>query len=179
MKLAGVRRRTVAACGLAGVLLAGCSSPDTQEPDTEPEALPRVTLPALDPGQPALKLARVRGPAVLSFWASWCPPCRRELPVIQRYAERAEGRVRVIGIDFADPDRETAGDWARQAGVRYQLVSDVDGELSGTGPFPVIRGLPFLALVDAAGRVVHREFVIISSTGQLADLVAEHLGVRV
>jgi hypothetical protein len=42
----------------------------------------------------------------------------------------------------------------------------------------VLRGLPFLALVDADGRVTHQEFTIVESRQQLVDLVDRHLGIR-
>jgi hypothetical protein len=62
--------------------------------------------------------------------------------------------------------------------VTYPLVADPQAALDGASPFPRISGLPFLALVDDEGRVVHREFVIIESERQLRELVEEHLEVE-
>jgi thiol-disulfide isomerase/thioredoxin len=138
--------------------------------------LPEVTLPCLG-GGPDVDLSSLRGPMVVNLWASWCGPCRQEMPVLQDFHERYGDRVRLLGIDHNDPQTTNAMELVRDTGVTYPLLADPQTTLSGAAPFPVLRGLPFLALVDEDGVVVHREFVIIESTEQLAGLVEEHLGV--
>jgi thiol-disulfide isomerase/thioredoxin len=65
------------------------------------EQLPPLTLPCLGAdGQ--VRLADLDGPTVINIWASWCDPCRAELPAFQRYADSAGPRVRVIGVDSDD-----------------------------------------------------------------------------
>jgi len=115
---------------------------------------------------------------VINLWASNCVPCRTELPIYQKFARTHAGQVDVLGIDYRDPQSGAAVELAEQSGVGYRLLTDPDATIAGKGPFPVLRGLPFLALVDAQGQVVHREYVEITSLGQLEDLVAEHLGVN-
>lgn len=138
--------------------------------------LPAVTLPALGEGEP-VDLAAVRGPAVVSFWASWCPPCRAEMPILQRFFEKYAGRVDVLGIDFTDPQVSAARALVARAGVTYPLVTDLDGSVSGRGAIPRLRGLPYLVLVDAEGTVAYSGYVAIDSLDQLEELVEEHLGV--
>jgi thiol-disulfide isomerase/thioredoxin len=138
--------------------------------------LPEVTLPCLGGGSD-VDLSGLRGPLVVNLWASWCGPCRKEMPVLQDFHERYGDRVAVLGIDHNDPQTTNALELVRDTGVTYPLLADPQTALSGTEPFPVLRGLPFLALVDEEGVVVHREFVVLESTDQLADLVEEHLGV--
>jgi thiol-disulfide isomerase/thioredoxin len=139
--------------------------------------LPAVTLPCFG-GGPDVDLGALRGPMVVNLWASTCGPCRREMPILEDFHERYGDRVAVLGIDYQDVQTEAAMDLVRQTGATYPLLADPQSELSGAAPFPVLRGLPFLALVDADGRVTHQEFTIVESRQQLVDLVDRHLGIR-
>ncbi len=139
--------------------------------------LPSLELPCFgSPG--SVDLATLRGPMVVSVWASWCAPCRRELPILQEFAEASGGRVGVLGIDYADRQTSNAGQLLVSSGVTYPQVADPGGQISGAAPLPRIAGLPFLALVDAEGRVVHQEFRELDDRSDLERLVAEHLGVQ-
>ena len=138
--------------------------------------LPSVTLPCLG-GGPDVNLASLRGPMVVNLWAVWCTPCRKELPILQKFQEKHGDKVPMLGVDYNDTQPEQALGLAKQTGVTYPLLADPQARLDYKSPFPSLRGLPFLALVDADGKVVHQEFVVIESLGQLEDLVEKHLGV--
>jgi thiol-disulfide isomerase/thioredoxin len=148
--------------------------------DCEPGAggghLPKVTLACLG-GGPAVDVSSLRGPLVLSFWAAWCEQCRQEMPVLQQFHQEHGDQVPVLGIDWLDPYPGSALELAGDAGATYPSLADPGGELQGTQEFARITGLPFLALVDAAGEVAYAQFGVIDSTDELADLVDEHLGV--
>lgn len=163
-----MRRRTPALVGLVLVALvfAGCSTGSLER--TSAPTLPDVTLQAFDSG-PSLALASLRGPAVVNVWASWCGPCRRELPRYQAFAQKYAGQVKVLGIDFQDPRHDKAQQLVDRTGVRYPLYRDLDGAVHATV-------LPELILVDARGRVAHRAYVEIRSVAQLEQLVRTHLG---
>ena len=137
--------------------------------------LPELTLPCLGGGRD-VDLSSLRGPLVVNLWASWCGPCRREMPLLQSFHEEYGDQVPVLGIDYEDPQTVNAMRLVRDTGVTYPLLADPQSELSGAAPFPVLRGLPFLALVDADGRVAHQEFTIVESRQQLVQLVDRHLG---
>lgn len=137
--------------------------------------LPRVILPCLGGGRD-VDLSSLRGPLVVNLWASWCGPCRKEMPILEDFHQRYGDRVQVIGIDYQDVQTSAAMDLVRQTGATYPLLADPQSQLSGAAPFPVLRGLPFLALVDADGRVAHQEFTIVESRQQLVGLVNRHLG---
>lgn len=165
---------------LALVFLAGaCSVDETKSPGPSalPAPLPEITLEGIA-GHPDVDLAEVRGPAVVNVWASWCGPCRDEMPILEEFSQKYAGEVDVLGIDFQDPNAGAVEEFLAEAQVTYPLVRDVDGDISARGPFPYMQGLPFMAFVDADGQVVGRQFVIIDDLAQLEALVEEHLGVE-
>jgi cytochrome c biogenesis protein CcmG, thiol:disulfide interchange protein DsbE len=138
--------------------------------------LPDVTLPCLGGGRP-VHLAGLRGrPMVVNLWASWCTPCRDELPVLQDFYERAEGKLLMLGVDFEDTRPGAALQLLQETGVTYPQVADFDKAIdAGLGRHPV----PMTVLVDADGAVVAKLPLEITSVDQLADLVEESLGVQV
>ena len=149
---------------------------DCSPGDATSGGLPGLTLPCLG-GGPDVDLAALEGPMVVNLWAVWCTPCRQELPILQKFQEKHGGTVPMLGIDYNDTQPEQALRLAKETGVTYPLLADPQARLDYKTPFPSLRGLPFLALVDADGKVAHREFVVIESLGQLEDLVEKHLGV--
>jgi cytochrome c biogenesis protein CcmG, thiol:disulfide interchange protein DsbE len=160
----------VALC-LAGLLTA-CSGDD--RPDVK--TLPEVTLVGFD-SEEKVDLSTLKGPMVVNLWASWCGPCVEELPVLEAF-DRAHGNeVAVLGINHQETQRGDAEKLIDRTGVTFELLSDPTGEVSDSPPFPFIKGMPFLALVDADGVVVHMEFDQIKSVAELEELVDEHLDV--
>lgn len=139
-----------------------------------PAPLPDLVLDGFADGS-EVQLADLRGPLVINVWATWCGPCREEMPVLEEFHQAHQDRVGLIGIDYQDPRSEEAEAFVAETGVTYPLYSDVDGEIDRRGPFPHLRGLPFLAFVDEQGQVVGREFVIIDDVAELEGLVEKHL----
>lgn len=137
--------------------------------------LPAVTLPCFGGGD-EVDLSTLRGPMVVNLWAASCGPCRTEMPILQGFYEQHGDEVSVLGIDYQDTQPTGAMQLVQDTGVTYPLLADTQSDLDGASPIPRIQGLPFVALVDADGRVVHQEFVIIESEQQLLDLVDDHLG---
>lgn len=158
---------------LLALLVAGCADqPAAVEPVGVGSPLPELTLPSLGSDEP-VTLADLSGPLVVNLWATWCVPCREELPELQRYADAAAGEVGVVGVVTEDR-RDAAAALAQDLGLRFPSVEDRGGRLKTALGVP---GLPVTVFVDAAGvvRYVHREPGLDEST--VARLVAEHLGV--
>lgn len=138
------------------------------------EGLPELALPCLG-GGPDVTLSSLRGtPLVLNLWASWCGPCRDELPFFQRLHERAGRRLAVLGVDIDDREPGRALALAIDTGVTYPLLADPDALLRA--PLRVM-ALPQTVLVAGDGRVVAVERNVMSSYDQLLALVQQHLGV--
>ena len=114
---------------------------------------PKATLPLL--GRPGERsLADYRGRVVvLNFWASWCPPCISELPLLERTQERivSQGGT-VLGVNYKDIP-EDAVDLARRAGLTFPNIRDRDGEYAEK--YATV-GFPETFVVDRAGRIAAR-----------------------
>jgi thiol-disulfide isomerase/thioredoxin len=99
-------------------------------------------------------LGRFQGrPLVLNFWATWCAPCREEMPGFAELDRRWQGRVAFVGLSSEDP--ETVARFGRDLKIGYALWtggSEVDALASRLGNVAAV--LPFTALVDPSGRVV-------------------------
>lgn len=181
-------RRLAAPVALVAVLLvSGCASGSGSGPGSGPGSgsgsgsgsggagreatqLPGVTLASFEDGGTPLALRSLRGPAVVNLWASWCGPCKRELPYYAQLSKKYAGKLDVVGIDFQETKASAAQALVRDTGVDYPLYLDPDGALRAIG-------LPKVILVDAAGKVVFEKYVEITSLAQLEKLVSDHLEV--
>jgi len=97
------------------------------------------------------QLRALRGhPVVVNLWASWCAPCRHELPFFQRQALKRGAKVAFLGVNSNDSEGE-----ARRLGERYPMPypSFVDPRLAVAGEYGA-KGLPATAFYDASGRRV-------------------------
>lgn len=176
---AGVRVTTPAAthsvsAGPLASTPAGAEGLDPCPPSTAGQAseggLPDVTLQCLGDG-PAVRLAGLRGePRLVNVWASWCPPCRAEMPWLQ---DAYAAGIDVLGVDAEDlPD--AAGALVGELGIRYPSVFDPDNEL---GRAVGVTSKPITLFVSADGEVVHTQIGAFDSPERLRTLVAEQLGV--
>lgn len=102
----------------------------------------------------AFDLAHVlgHGPVAVNVWASWCDPCREEMPLL---AHAAGTSLRVVGIDEQDSSR-SARAFASSRGARYPSLSDPDGKLLATLRMLPQDGVPSTLFVDREGRVAAR-----------------------
>lgn len=166
------------------LLLAGCSS---EQATPSPSAtiddcsvfelgtetnFPNIEVECLE-GEDTVKLNQIKGPFILVVWASWCMPCRDEMPFIQTFKDTYGSKVQVIGYDILDETSQAIGasvNW----GVNIASVEDPDGvfraDLGITAP-------PTTLFVNAEGVIVHRKFGAVSSVEELVELAELHFQV--
>jgi cytochrome c biogenesis protein CcmG/thiol:disulfide interchange protein DsbE len=115
--------------------------------------MPEFALPVLgEEGRTVSDQDLVGKPFLLNVWASWCPTCRYEHPVITDLAE--SGAVRVIGLNYRD-EAADAQQWLRRFGNPYEFsLADVSGR---TGIDFGVYAAPESFLVDAEGNVVFKQ----------------------
>ena len=111
-------------------------------------------------------------PLVVNFFASWCVPCKKEMPDIERVHRALGDRVTILGIAVRDSERDAAA-LVERTGVTYDVARDVGGKLFGD--LGVIN-MPSTFFVSPQGRVVGANAGAMSEK-ELRSLVAEHLGV--
>ena len=125
--------------GLSGITMVNRPAPD-------------FTLTTFDGTK--ISMADLKGkPVVLNFWASWCPPCRVEAPLLEQawraYKERG---VSFLGVDLQDK-KEDALAYIREFGITYSMGPDPTGEISIDYG---VSGLPVTFFVSREGEIVRR-----------------------
>ena len=136
--------------------------------------LPDVVLPCLGGGPDVALRAEPPGrPTLVNVWASWCAPCAEEAPDLVAFAEKAAGRVAVVGVLHQD-DLGRGLAFTRDFRMRYPSVVDADGEVQRA----FRPGPPVTLFLDAEGRVVHQRSGAFRDLAEVEGLVAEHLGVQ-
>jgi cytochrome c biogenesis protein CcmG, thiol:disulfide interchange protein DsbE len=126
-------------------VLAACS-PDRPATTTWGDGTPALgTQPLVErsPEQFAADLAKLEGRVVVvNFWASWCVPCRTELPDLQKVSREFAGRpVTFVGVDASD-ERAAAAKLLGRTGVTYPTVYDRKGIYGGIASRWSVTGLP-------------------------------------
>ncbi|MEU7654662.1 TlpA disulfide reductase family protein [Micromonospora taraxaci] len=152
----------------------GTKTPGTTAPAAGGQALPELTLSCFTGGAP-VALRSVAGPAVINVWASWCPPCRKELPAFQRLSQRTTGQLQVVGVNSRD-SRSGAQSIGEDFGVRFPILVDQGEALQRELKRNAI---PLTLFVDADGRIRHIDATGALDDAQLAKLVRQHLGLTV
>jgi thiol-disulfide isomerase/thioredoxin len=120
----------------------------------QPQALDRVTF---DNGAgETLALADFRGQiVVLNLWATWCPPCRKEMPTLDALQQRLGGDdFQVIALSVDQGGAEAVRDFYDQIGIEH-LPLYVDSSMRAMSRLAV-RGLPTTLVLDAQGRELAR-----------------------
>jgi len=117
-----------------------------------PEKLPEITMP--DAQGATRKLSEWKGqPLMVNFWATWCDPCRREIPLLKRLRKERSGEsLEIVGVavDF----RDAVIQYAHSMGIDYPvLIGEKDG-IAAIDAFGMESVFPFTVFADKQGRIL-------------------------
>ncbi|MGM0445352.1 MAG: TlpA family protein disulfide reductase [Bacillota bacterium] len=145
------------------------SEPVEQNVETGPETglmAPDFTLENLSGKE--ISLSDFRGQKVfLNFWASWCPPCKEEMPDIQKlYKENDDIKVLTVNVQES---KDTAFDYMITNNYSFTTLLDTDGSI---GSRYLVRGIPTTVIIDEDGIILSRQSGALSYE-TMEDLVSE------
>ena len=124
------------------------------EDESAPQPAPDFTVYDAEGNEVTLSALMDGKPTVLNFWASWCGPCRSEMPHIQEAYERLGGEVSFVMINMTDGQRETqesAEEYMAESGWTFPIYFDSDYDAAMTyGAY----SLPQTYFIDAEGRLI-------------------------
>jgi len=134
-----------------------------------------VTMENLEPDRAQVSLASLRGrPVVVNLWASWCVPCRKEMPALEAVYRQGRGRVAFIGVNHED-DRDAALKFVAKTGVTYPSGFDPRGKVATA--YGLV-GLPTTLCISADGRLLGRRTGAVTER-ELRATIVRFFGSRV
>ena len=105
-----------------------------------------------------VSLAQYKGNVVMiNFWASWCGPCRQEMPLLETiYKKYNKMGFTMLGVNV-EPDSNAANDWLKATPVSFPILYDRDSKVSKLYD---VGGMPSTVIIDRSGkvRVLHRGY---------------------
>jgi peroxiredoxin len=115
---------------------------------------PEFVLPALD--GPPVRLSDHRGKVVLlNFWATWCPPCRAEMPSMEKLYQGYRDRgLTILAISSEVSGRTVVEPFVRERGLTFPILLNPEGDVFAQYG---VRGLPTSFVLDRQGRIVSAE----------------------
>ena len=118
------------------------------------DSLPDFTLPDLE-GRPQKSSGWIGKVLVLNFWATWCPPCRKEMPAFMALQEELGGKgLQFVGIAIDNPD--SVREFAESNPINYPILLGSEDAIKLSKVLGNrYQGLPFSVIFDRAGRVIY------------------------
>ena len=127
------------------------AAPQLLNPITPSQPAPEFSL--IDTDEKTHSLAAYKGkPVIVNFWATWCPPCREEMPSMERAWQKIQSEgIAMVGINVGE-DSDTVFGFSAEIEVSFPLLLDTDGQATRQWP---IRGLPTTYVIDPEGNMVY------------------------
>jgi cytochrome c biogenesis protein CcmG/thiol:disulfide interchange protein DsbE len=135
----------------------------SRDPRAVPSAMidkpaPAISLPLLQAPAQQLDVQSLRGQVwLLNVWASWCGPCREELPVLREAAQRHG--IPLYGLNYKDKPEDALAWLARNGNPYIASASDTDGRV---GIEYGVYGVPETFVIDGAGRIRYKQLGLIT-----------------
>jgi thiol-disulfide isomerase/thioredoxin len=123
-------------------------------------------------GGDKVSLSSFKGKVVLlSFWATWCGPCKQEMPDMQTLYQKLKTRgFEVVAVDMME-DKAVVADFVKKSGYTFPILLDKTGAVGG-GQMYDARAIPTNYIVDKAGKIVGRKIGVDGPTWMSPERVA-------
>jgi thiol-disulfide isomerase/thioredoxin len=149
-----------AAHSAPSALLAASKAKTTERADeahvvrfaAHPQPMPAFLVNDLD-GNPVSTAAWKGKVVFVNFWATWCPPCRAEIPILIDLQNRYKDRLQIVGVSVDDGDPADVKQFVKEAGINYPIVMADRAIVAEYGGLPA---LPTLFVVNPDGNVVQK-----------------------
>jgi peroxiredoxin len=150
----------------SGILVTGCSA-SVEAPEIG-KAASGFQLTDID-GQ-SISLSDFRGePVLLNFWATWCGPCRMEMPYIQEvYDERSEPGLVILAINIGE-SLTTVEEFMRDYNLSFPVLLDMKGNVAGKYN---ITGIPATYFIDSDGIIRDMQIGAFRSVAEIEDILS-------
>ena len=147
-----IRRTLVPALLTAALAAAIACAPANKV--TEASAAPDFSLRDIQGN--TVTLSSYKGKVLfLNFWATWCPPCRKEIPdFIEAYRELKGEGLEILGLSLDELTEAEVAEWVKSAGINYPVAMATPEIVGAYEPGQFI---PATIVVDGRGRIRHRE----------------------
>ena len=142
--------------------------PGELSPSVEEGGLARgFILRTLDGGEASLEAYRGKAVVVVNFWATWCPPCRAEIPdLVDFYKAHEKDGVVILAVNLREPESQVR-DFARSAGMVFPVLLDLSGDVANVYK---VEAIPTTVVVDKSG-VIRSRIVGATSREELESIV--------
>jgi thiol-disulfide isomerase/thioredoxin len=151
---------TSSTSGAPSALLAASKAKSSEPADeahvvrfaAHPQPMPAFLVNDLD-GEPVSTAAWKGKVVFINFWATWCPPCRAEIPILIDLENRYKDRLQIVGVSVDDGDPADVKQFVKEAGINYPIVMADRTIVKEYGGVPA---LPTLFVVNPDGNVVQK-----------------------
>lgn len=119
---------------------------------------PAFRLPLMPDGKSSLSLDEWRQgkPLLLVFWATWCPPCLQEIPVLEAWHKEYRDDFKILAVHVGKP-HEPLGEFMVRQGMTYPVVLDQE---SHAASLYGVSGLPVAVVLDPEGKILYYGFTL-------------------
>ncbi|RXT08002.1 TlpA disulfide reductase family protein [Ammoniphilus sp. CFH 90114] len=148
------------------LLLGGCS---TAVSGSEAQLAPIFQLGSVEGEE--ISLENYKGkPVILNFWTTWCPPCKEEMPVLQRIHDQYKDQLSIVGVNLTyQDDRKEVRKFLEDHQITYDIGLDKLGEIT---KLYQVQALPTLFLIDGKGQIVRQYTGALSEQQLLEEIQA-------
>ena len=153
--------RVASFCVLLGITLASCAPSPGGEQLLGSEA-PNFTLPDLAGNKVELASLVHEKPTMLVFWATWCPSCNEEIPILNQWSERYP-HLQILAVNVEESGNRVRA-FAKKKQIRYPVLLDEKGEVA---QLYGLVGIPASVLLAKGGRVIYYGFSLPANVEKL------------